>query len=114
MGRSVVPADQATQLLILVNELVVNAYKHGHGGMGDGLVLISGGQSADGSVRLVVSDDGAGLPDGFDAEGTKGLGMQLVRATVGQLGGTMQAWTDGGAHFAVTIPATPPRPTRRA
>ena len=44
-------------------------------------------------------DDGAGLPDGFDAAKGKGLGMQIIRSLAGQLGGTPTFENSPGATF---------------
>ena len=100
-----VPAAIATHLVIMVNELVVNAHKHAFGARGEGgAVTIGGGPAGPGMLRIEVVDDGQGLPGGFDLDAVVGLGMQVVRGTARQLGGTVEAWTDGGAHFQLTIP----------
>jgi two-component system, sensor histidine kinase PdtaS len=39
---------------------------------------------------LSVSDDGPGLPEGFDPTGSKGLGMRIIRSFVEQIGGELQ------------------------
>ena len=54
--------------------------------------------------RLMVSDDGKGLPSGFDPETGSGLGMKVVRTVVRQLGGTLsygQSDRLGGACFQI-------------
>ena len=43
-------------------------------------------RSADGPLRLEVSDEGRGLPEGFDPARHGGLGMELVRVLVRTLG----------------------------
>jgi two-component sensor histidine kinase len=56
-------------------------------------------------VRLTVSDNGAGLPVGFDPKTGKGLGMQVVLLLVRQLHATLEvdpAWN--GTRFIVTVP----------
>jgi two-component sensor histidine kinase len=38
---------------------------------------------------LSVSNEGPGLPEGFDPAGTKGLGMRVIRSFVEQIGGEL-------------------------
>ena len=59
----------------------------------------------EGRLRLAVADEGRGLPAGFDAARSKGLGMTIVGAVVRQLGGVLSADNDGGARFTLDIPA---------
>jgi two-component sensor histidine kinase len=88
---------------LIVNELVTNAAKHGHG-------TIAVSYAVNGDRRLVtVSDEGDGLPSGFDPKTAKtGLGMKVVRLLAGQLGGDFTA-TSGpqgrGTEFCVAFPA---------
>ncbi len=42
-------------------------------------------------ARLVVADNGVGVPAGFDVSQSKNLGLQLVATLVAQLGGTITA-----------------------
>ena len=59
-------------------------------------------------LRLVVADDGPGLPDGFDMTEQTGLGMRLVLSLSSQLGATFEAANAGdGAQFTVRIPTEP-------
>ncbi|MFO1072071.1 MAG: hypothetical protein U1E17_05165 [Geminicoccaceae bacterium] len=54
---------------------------------------------------LSVSDDGAGLPPGFDPAKTTGLGMRIVLAFAQQLGATLEFGPSAkGAEFALRIP----------
>ena len=53
----------------------------------------------------MVSDNGAGLPEGFDLTAGKGLGIQVVMLLVRQLHGTLEVdptWS--GTRFIVTVP----------
>jgi len=77
-----------------------------------------------GSVRVVVDDEGPGLPDGdparlFDkfqrgsGEGSVagvGLGLAICQAIVRAHGGEIEAQRreGGGARFVFTLPATEP------
>lgn len=96
-----VPTTWIQPIGLLVNELVTNAAKHGAG-------TISVDFHIDGPVhQVVVCDEGAGLPGGFDpAAPAKGLGMRVVASLVKQLNGTLSAKNrpdGGGACFTATF-----------
>jgi two-component sensor histidine kinase len=74
------PAEVATPLAVVLVELVQNAVEHAFG-PGGGTVVARMSQEP-GFVRLLVEDDGEGLPEGFNLA-ESGLGLQIVRALVG-------------------------------
>ncbi|GAB3164798.1 PAS domain-containing sensor histidine kinase [Myceligenerans halotolerans] len=98
-----VPAQDATPLALVLTELVTNAVEHGFpGGRASGTVEVNVERSGS-DMRVIVSDDGVGLPSGEDgaaggAGPGSGLGTQIVRTLVmNELGGTIE-WSarDGG------------------
>ncbi len=88
-------AEDATSLSLVLTELVHNAVQHGLAGR-DGLVTVRAertGEGVAGDDRLVVhvTDDGVGLSEnGLQS----GLGSQIVKALVHELGGTI-SWSPG-------------------
>lgn len=101
-----VPADVATPLAVVLAELLQNAVEHAYT-EGDGPEP-HGGHDADrprhdlvGHIRvhlandargltLEVTDDGSGLPEGFDIDASESLGLSIVRDLVRtQLDGTI-------------------------
>jgi two-component system, sensor histidine kinase PdtaS len=81
---SEVDADTSVSLGLIVTELVINALKHGYPG-DDRKGRITVDYSAHGAGwRLVVADDGVGMPTG-DAAGKPGLGTGIVDALSTQL-----------------------------
>ena len=87
---------------LIVNELVTNAAKHG-GGRIEVSYRIRGDRH-----EIIVSDEGPGLPPGFDpAARSSSLGMKVVTSLVNQLGGVLIGGTNlmgRGACFAVSFP----------
>ncbi|KAF5411954.1 MAG: hypothetical protein C5S47_02545 [Candidatus Methanogasteraceae archaeon] len=67
---------------LIINELLSNALEHAFDGRRGGTIEITLTISDRGEGRLIVSDDGVGLPDGFDINATGTLGMRLVRILV--------------------------------
>jgi len=91
--------DQAMPLALVVNELVTNAIKHG--GM-EPSITIKLGRSSEG-CRLAVRNRGE-LPPNYDLTMTKGFGMRMVRSTVAQIGGHLEAASMAGeTEFAITF-----------
>jgi two-component sensor histidine kinase len=94
------PAQVATPLAVVLNELLQNAFDHAYPegkeiDAGEVVLLLQ--RESDALVVQVV-DDGAGLPDGFDLETSMGLGLSIVRTLVtSELGGTIDVRTGLGA-----------------
>jgi two-component system, sensor histidine kinase PdtaS len=96
-------AEDATALSLILTELVQNAVEHGLATQ-DGEVVVTARRSGEGTpddrLLVEVSDDGCGLPEGFDtvgpgeAEAGRGLGGQIVRALAEELGAQI-VWSRG-------------------
>jgi two-component sensor histidine kinase len=99
-----VPAEAAQALGLVVNELVTNAFQHAFAEDGRGTVWVQLGRLADGRLRLLVADDGKGLPQGFAVARDAGLGLRLVASTAGQLGAELVARSQGGAQMSLHLP----------
>lgn len=101
--------DRAMLVGLLLNELVMNAYKHALGpGRGDRL-KVSLQQSAPGWLRLVVADNGPGLasdigPGLGSARPGSGIGRRLISAFAGQLDATISIESRGGVTVTVDLP----------
>ena len=76
-----VPSRQATVLALLINELVSNAVSHGFEGRTRGKITVHSERRA-GLATVEVSNDGIGVPEGFDAAQSQGLGMRIVQRLV--------------------------------
>jgi two-component sensor histidine kinase len=77
-------SDIASGLGLLVAELVTNSFKYAYPVGETGSVTVDFMQSPSGWC-LKVSDEGCGLPEGFDINRSKGFGMQVVKAFVQRL-----------------------------
>jgi len=90
---------------ILCTELVANSLRHAFGAADGGFVALTLRQEQD-RLRLVVEDDGRGLPEGFSLASQEGLGLQIVKMLASQLRGSFAhcGREGGGARFVVDIP----------
>jgi two-component sensor histidine kinase len=95
--------QNATPLALVFTELVTNAVEHGLAADGGTVTIVAHREGR--SLRAVVRDDGAGLPEGFVA-GAEGLGTKIVQALVGgEMRGRI-SWSspeEGGTEVTVEV-----------
>lgn len=102
-----VSIEQATPLGLVLNELMSNAFKYAFPGGRKGEIRISVRDLQPG-FRLVMEDDGIGLPEDFDWKNASTLGLQLVKNLIeNQLRGTIQMEQEQRTRFIITINAAP-------
>lgn len=97
--------DVAVPCGLLVNELLSNALKHAFPSGRDGETLVALRADPGGDYRLIVADDGIGLPPDVDLSSAPTLGLQLVNMLVGQLDGMMHVDREQGTRFEIAFPA---------
>lgn len=88
---------------LILAELVANCLEHAFAGRPVGRVLVDAQFTTDGKAALTVNDDGAGLPDGFDATMVTSLGLKLVRLLARQLDGTFSMENTGAGTRACLV-----------
>ncbi|HKG24802.1 MAG TPA: GAF domain-containing protein [Thermomicrobiales bacterium] len=100
-----VPSKQATVLALLTNELVSNAVTHGFRGRARGRVTIRALREGN-LATLEVANDGQRVPEGFDPQESRGLGMRIVQRLVSSdLRGEFSIQSnDEGTVAAITFP----------
>jgi two-component sensor histidine kinase len=108
-GRPLIPqidearltGKQTTTLALVTNELISNAVKHGRGAVEIRLTVEGN------TAKLVISDEGPGLPDGFQTMQSANTGLDLVESLVGwDLRGQISYGNrpQGGAQVSVSFP----------
>ncbi len=91
----VLGSEPATALAMVITEVLQNAVEHGYQTGDTGEIKIVAERLV-GRLRLVIEDDGNGLPAGFDAEQSTSLGLSIVRTLVeSELDGQLEI---GPAH----------------
>jgi two-component system, sensor histidine kinase PdtaS len=99
-------AEVATPLAMVLTEVLQNAVEHGFRD-GEGTVVLAA-QRLVGRLRVSVDDDGVGLPEGFDLDGSTSLGLSIVRTLVeSELDGQLEMGPapGGGTRVVLDIPA---------
>ncbi|MGC4042835.1 MAG: histidine kinase dimerization/phosphoacceptor domain -containing protein [Armatimonas sp.] len=92
---------QASSFLPLLAELIGNAIKHG-----EGTVTVTLSEVPEG-IRLTVTDEGKGFPEGFSANQAANTGLDLIESMARwDLGGEVryENTEEGGARVSVTFP----------
>ena len=99
----------------VLTNLLTNSYRYG------GPAVTITGAKSDGSVELVVADDGSGVPTDLvprlfepfargsnaESQGGSGIGLALCRRLVEAFGGEIRYESNGpGARFTIRLPAS--------
>ena len=92
--------DTSLPCSLIVNELVSNSLKYAFPDNRAGTIAVS--MSRDGeSCKLIVRDDGIGLPDHIELDNIKSMGLLLVKVLTEQLDGTIQIRRQSGTEYIV-------------
>jgi two-component system, sensor histidine kinase PdtaS len=113
----VLPAEIATSLVMVLNELLINAVEHGFPGSDDADAVPAAAETTGEVVvtahkfrkqlHVTVADNGRGLPEGFRADAGGRLGLQIVRAlATGELRGSIELRNraGGGTEAILVVP----------
>lgn len=106
INADVIPVDTAVPCGLIVNELLSNSVKYAFPQGRPGEVRVELRRLGPHGYRLVVADDGIGLPHDFDLAQAQTLGLRLVYSLCReQLKGTVDTtFTKGGTTFRITFP----------
>jgi PAS domain S-box-containing protein len=94
--------DRAVPFGLLANELLSNCFKHAFPGERKGTISVSI-HRIDGAARMVVEDDGVGLPEDFDAAASTSMGLKLAANLAHQLGGRLEFTSDHGCRVETNL-----------
>lgn len=85
---------------LIMNELVSNALKYAFEGGREGTVFIKL-KKEKGKIRMVVADNGKGIPENIDFRNTETLGLQLVTTLTEQINGSISMDRNKGTTFEI-------------
>lgn len=99
----ILPSEQASNLALVINELIQNSIEHGFPGRREGTIGVDVTKD-DGRYCIRIYDDGIGLPEDFNLNQSNSLGLQIVRTLVeSDLGGSFELSGQNGASACITI-----------
>ena len=95
----------AFRLTLAISEIVTNSMKHAHPTGLPVEISLASLPAADGGTLLEISDDGMGLPEGFDEARDAGVGLKLIRGLVEGAGAALSLRSDElGLTYAIRLP----------
>lgn len=100
-----VTLNQAIPISLLLNECVVNIYKHAFKNMTGGEIFIKMRQKGE-KVGILIADNGVGLPDDFRIDESGTMGMVLIDTLTKQLNGeySFKNGSKSGTELTIVFP----------
>jgi two-component sensor histidine kinase len=95
--------DTAIPLGLIINELITNAYKYALQKNKKNTLYISMSDIHENEYKLIIKDNGAGMPETLDLKTPNSLGIRLVNMLTKQLHGTLKQTNDNGCVFEITF-----------
>jgi len=101
---------QCVPVGLILNEAITNAIKYAFQTGMDAApnISISVKEETENYITLVIADNGAGLPPGFDPSKTNSLGLQLIQTLTLQLEGTLEVTSQKGLTITIIFPWVEP------
>ncbi|MBA2589913.1 MAG: sensor histidine kinase [Alphaproteobacteria bacterium] len=104
-GDCIVLMRQVQPIVLILCEVFINAMKHAHPAGVPLVMTVDCSPSQNGRLVLSISDDGVGLPDGFDHSGG-GMGFKVMRSLATEIGADLQIIpTPLGLTFRLSLAA---------
>ncbi|MCE8005872.1 PAS domain-containing protein [Aestuariivita sp.] len=97
-----VPVEVATRVGLVMSEVLSNAYQHAFMRLDTGLVEVRMSRLSEGGLRLIVADDGVGIPKSVSWPNGNSVGGRVLTGLIEGLEGTLQLGR-GAAGSVVTI-----------
>ena len=96
--------DTSIPLSVILNELITNAIKYAQINKPGGQIHIEITDNLNGTCTLIFSDNGIGMPPGFDFKTATTLGMRIVYELTRQMRGTLTSTGVNGVKFTLVFP----------
>jgi len=100
----VLPVDAAVPCGLIANELITNSFKYAFPDTKAGEISVRFIREKN-IYRLIVRDNGIGLPADYNWQAPKSLGLNLVRTLAGQLDGEVRFENDNGLKTSLVFNA---------
>lgn len=92
-------------LTLILCEILINSMKYAHPAGVPVNLQVACDSLNDGTLVVSVSDDGVGLPEGFDPQKDGGIGFQVIRTLTSEMRAGLVVHSDNlGVTFRLTVP----------
>ncbi|MCA6362052.1 MAG: PAS domain S-box protein [Bacteroidetes bacterium] len=98
--------DTAIPCGLIINELLSNSLKYAFRKTKNGKISLTLTENK-GNIKIVIADNGSGLPETVDYRNTESLGLQLVVTLVEQINGKIKLENKKGAKFTIEFTSIP-------
>lgn len=95
--------DLAIPTGLIINELVTNAIKYAFNNETNENSISIAMINEDENIKLIVEDNGVGLPSSINFRDTESLGLQLVVTLVDQINGKIELDNTKGAKYSIVF-----------
>jgi len=104
--KIIVKGKDAIPIALLMNEVVTNSFKYAFNSRenkeeSELFISINKVINSTEEIKLIVKDNGPGLPENFDIKKSKSLGFKLIHIFVKQLKGELKYYNDNGLTFEI-------------
>ncbi|CAN5387141.1 sensor histidine kinase [soil metagenome] len=101
-GAPTIEPDAAIPAALIVAEAVANAIEHGFANGRGGRIEVRIAQTGQ-NLEISVTDDGHGLPDGFDLNKSESLGLRIATMLARQMNGNFSLSGESGARAVLAL-----------
>lgn len=106
-GDCMVLMRQVQPTALILCEIFINAMKYAHPTGAPLAMTVDYNVGGDGRLALTISDDGVGLPEGFDAGRHPGMGFKVMHSLAAEVSGELQIQSSQiGLSFRLSLPAS--------
>ena len=105
-GECMVLTRHVQPIVLVLCEIFLNAMKYAHPAGVALTMSVDCSSSADGTLIVSCSDDGVGLPEGFDTQKSSGMGFRVMHGLASEIGAELRIESSSlGLTFRLTLPA---------
>ncbi len=86
---------------LILNETISNSLKYAFEGRERGAIVVHLTRTANHGYRLLIADDGVGIPEGVTIENSETLGLQLIDILADQIDGNITLNCEHGTRYQI-------------
>lgn len=96
--------DQAIHFALLIHELITNIFKHAFPQNQTGQITLAICRTNEAQLKLLVADNGVGLPPDTDISKTSSIGLRLIYRLIQYLDGDYSITCHHGTSYCILFP----------